>query len=83
MAEGPGVRAAGLLVDQGWEAIHGDRFREAISAASRAIESAVHLDDPVLLIRALSVEAAALYLMGDSAAARLRQRLIELTEASV
>jgi len=67
MAEGRGPWTAGLLVDEAWAAYGEDRYREAVAAASRTVQAARELDDPVLLVRALWIEASALRLMGDSA----------------
>jgi tetratricopeptide (TPR) repeat protein len=69
MAEDLGSRAAGLLVDQAWAAVSGGRYPEAVSAAGRAVQAARHLDDLVLLVRALAVEGSALSLSGDHAGA--------------
>jgi tetratricopeptide (TPR) repeat protein len=72
VAEELGARAAGLLVSQAWDAINAGRFLEALSAAGRAVLAAGQLDDPVLLVRALDAEAAALQMTGDHAAALAR-----------
>jgi tetratricopeptide (TPR) repeat protein len=64
--------AAGLLVDQAWEAYNAGRFQEALSAAGRAAEAATRLDDQVLLVQALDVEGWALYILGDAAGALAR-----------
>jgi tetratricopeptide (TPR) repeat protein len=81
MTESAGVRAAGLLVDQAWAAYAAGRYREAVAAASRAAAAAGQLDDPVLLVRALDVEASALMLMGDDQAALARYtRILGLAE---
>ena len=72
MTEDLGARAAGLLIDQAWAAYQACRFQEALAAAGRAIEAAGLLDDPVLLIQALQVQAGALLLTGDPAAALVR-----------
>jgi tetratricopeptide (TPR) repeat protein len=72
MADGQGVWAAGLLVDEAWTAYGEGRYQEALAAASRAVEAAGQLDDLVLLARALRVEASTLRLMGDPAAALAR-----------
>jgi tetratricopeptide (TPR) repeat protein len=81
MTEEPGARAAGLLVEEAWAA-HGEgRYRQAVAAASRAVEAARQLDDPVLLVRALSVEAGSLRMMGDHGAALARYtRILGLAE---
>jgi tetratricopeptide (TPR) repeat protein len=71
-AEDQGAQAAGLLVDQALEALLAGRNREALSAASRAVEAAEHFDDLVLLVRALVIEADILNLTGDAAAALSR-----------
>jgi len=72
MADGQGVWAAGLLVDEAWAAYSEDRYQEALAAASRAVEAAGQLDDLVLLARALWIEASTLQLLGDDAAALAR-----------
>jgi tetratricopeptide (TPR) repeat protein len=69
MAEGVGSRAAGLLVDQAWAAIRDGRYPEAAAAAGRAVQAARHLDDLVLLVRALAAEGSALQMLGDDAKA--------------
>jgi hypothetical protein len=81
MAEDLGARAAGLLVDEAWAAHSEGRYRQAVAAASRAVEAAGQLDDPVLLVRALSAEAGALRLLGDDGAALARYtRILGLAE---
>ena len=71
----------GLLVDQAWAAYEEGHFQEALAAAGRAIEAAGQLDDPVLLVRALQIEASTLRLMGDFAAALARYtRIMGLAE---
>jgi tetratricopeptide (TPR) repeat protein len=72
MDEGLGSRAAALLVNQAWTAIDEGHYQKALAAAGRAIQAARRLDDLVLLVRALSAEAAALKGGGDSAAALAR-----------
>ena len=72
MAEDLGVQAAGLLVDRAWDAISAGRYQEALSAAGRAAEAAGQIDDLVLLVRALDVEANTLNLIGDATAALAR-----------
>jgi tetratricopeptide (TPR) repeat protein len=67
-----GAGAAGLLIDQAWDAHTQGRYGTAQAAAARAVQAARQLDDPVLLVRALSAEAAALDLLGDKAAALAR-----------
>jgi tetratricopeptide (TPR) repeat protein len=69
MAEDLGSRAAGLLVDQAWAALDGGRYPEAVSAAGRAVQVARHLDDLVLLVRALAAGGSALRMSGDHAGA--------------
>jgi tetratricopeptide (TPR) repeat protein len=69
MAEGVGSRAAGLLVDQAWAAIRDGRYPEAAAAAGRAVQAARHLDELVLLVRALAAEGSALQMLGDDAKA--------------
>ena len=66
-----GAGAAGLLIDEAWEAYRQDRYGTARAAAARGVQAARQLDDPVLLVRALAAEAAALN-MGDSPAALAR-----------
>ena len=81
MGEGLGAWAAGLLVDEAWDAYREGRFQQALAAADRAIEAAGQLDDPVLLVRALRIEATTLHLMGDNAAALARYtRIMGLAE---
>jgi tetratricopeptide (TPR) repeat protein len=72
MIEQAGAGAAGLLVDQAWDAYSQDRYGTARAAAARAVQAAQQLDDPVLLVRALSAEASALDMLGDDAAALAR-----------
>lgn len=72
MAEDLGAQAAGLLVDQAWDAFMAGRNGAALSAARRAVEAAEHFDDLVLLVRALVIEADILNLTGDAAAALAR-----------
>ena len=57
MSEELGAWAAGLLVDEAWAAYREDRYEQALAAAGRAAEAAGQLDDPVLLVRALRVQA--------------------------
>ena len=72
MADDLGPAAAGLLVDQSDAAYGEGRYGEAAAAAGRAVQAARHLDDLVLLVRALRMEAAALSMLGDDAAALAR-----------
>ena len=72
MAEEAEARAAELLIVQAWADHRADRFQAAVAAAARAAEVARLLDDLVLLVRALHVEADSLILLGDSAAALAR-----------
>jgi tetratricopeptide (TPR) repeat protein len=65
VAEDLGAQAAGLLIDEAWGNHDEGRYQAAVAAASRAVEAARLLDDPVLLVRALEVEASALLMMGD------------------
>ena len=67
-----GAWGAGFLVDQAWAAYSEDRYQEALAATSRAVAAAEQLDDPVLLIRALSIEAATLQMIDDYTAALAR-----------
>jgi len=76
MAEELGAWAAGLLVDQAWDAHVECRYEEAVAAATRAVEAAEQLDDPVLLVRALSVEAVSLSARGNYPAALTRETRI-------
>jgi len=81
MAKEPGSQAAGLLVDEAWNAHRAGRYPQAVAAANRAVQAAERLDDPVLLVRALRVEADALRQMGDPAAALARYtRILGLAE---
>src|SRR6266849_5301933 len=72
MAEDLESRAAGLLIDEAWNAYLAGRYQQALAAAGRAAEAAEHLDDPVLLVRALRVQASTLRMTGDFAAALAR-----------
>jgi tetratricopeptide (TPR) repeat protein len=72
MADDLGAEAAGLLLDQAWDAYMAGRNRAALSAASRAIEAAEHFDDLALLVEALVIEADILNMTGDAAAALVR-----------
>jgi tetratricopeptide (TPR) repeat protein len=72
MGEDLGAWAAGKLVDQAWAAYREGRFQQVLAAAGRAVEAAGQLDDPALLVRALSVQATALRLTGDYVAALAR-----------
>jgi hypothetical protein len=72
MATDRTAEAAALLVDRAWDAYHEGRPHEALSAARRAVEAAGRLDDPVLLVRALSAEAGVLKMTGDEKAALAR-----------
>jgi len=72
MTEQAGAGAAGLLISQAWEAHDQGRYGTARAAAARAVQAARQLDDPVLLVRALSVEGGALDMLGDKAAALAR-----------
>jgi len=67
-----GGRVAGMLVDQAYAANWEGRYQEALAAAARAVEAAEQLDDPVLLVRALNVEATSLRLLGDLTGALAR-----------
>jgi tetratricopeptide (TPR) repeat protein len=69
MAEERGSRAAGLLVGQAWAATGESRYQQAPAAAGRAVRTARHLKDPILLVRGLAGEAEALKLRGEHAAA--------------
>jgi tetratricopeptide (TPR) repeat protein len=69
MTEDLGVWAAGLLVNQAWDALRQGRFQEALAAAAQAVEAAGQLDDPVLLVRALQIQANTLQMTADYAAA--------------
>jgi tetratricopeptide (TPR) repeat protein len=81
MAEERETWAAGLLVDEAWDAYDDGRYQAAVAAAGRAVEAAERLDDPVLLVRALWVEADATKLMGDYPAALARfTRILGLAE---
>jgi len=81
MAEELGSQAAGLLIDEAWNAHRAGRYEQAVAAASRAAQAAGPLDDPVLLVRALRVEGEALRQMGDPAAALARYtRILGLAE---
>jgi tetratricopeptide (TPR) repeat protein len=81
MAEDLGGRAAGLLIGEAWAAYQAGRYQQALAAAGRAVEAAGALDDPVLLVRALRVQASTLQLTGDFAAALARYtRILGLAE---
>jgi len=81
MPEDLGAWAAGLLVDEAWDAYREGRYQQAVAAAGRAVEAAEQLDDLVLLVRALRVEASALRLWGDTTAALARYtRILGLAE---
>jgi tetratricopeptide (TPR) repeat protein len=81
MPEDGGAWAAGLLVDEAWAAHREGHYRHAAAAAGRAVEAGEQLDDPVLLVRALSAEASALRQMGDHTAALARYtRILGLAE---
>jgi tetratricopeptide (TPR) repeat protein len=76
-----GADAVSLLVDEAWDAYRQDRYGTARAAAVRAVQAAEQLDDPVLLVRALSAEAVALDMLGDKAAALARYtRILGLAE---
>ena len=84
MAEELGAWAAGLLVDEAWAAYREGRYQEATEAAARAVEAAEQLDDPVLLVRAVNVEAAAFKLLGNHPAALARYtRILGLSQDRV
>src|SRR6266567_2554958 len=72
MAQDLGARAAGLLINEAWADVRESRYQAAVAAAGRAAEAARQLNDPVLLVRALRVEAGALRMMGDDPAALAR-----------
>jgi tetratricopeptide (TPR) repeat protein len=81
VAEDPGARAAGLLLDEADSAHAAGRYQQALAAAGRAAEAAAQLDDLVLLVRALYWEASALRMLGDAAAALVRlTRILALAE---
>jgi tetratricopeptide (TPR) repeat protein len=81
MAEERETRAAGVLVNEAWAAYREGRWQAAVAAAARAVEAAERLDDPVLLVRGLWVEADATKLMGDHPAAlALCTRILGLAE---
>jgi len=81
MPEDGGAWAAGLLVNEAWAAHREGRYQHAAAAAARAVSAGEQLDDPVLLVRALEAEAAALRLTGDYTAALARYtRLLGLAE---
>jgi len=81
VAEDGGAWAAGLLVDEAWAAYREGRYQHAVAAAGRAVAAGEQLDDPVLLVRALEAEAAALRLTGDFTAALARHtRVLGLAE---
>jgi tetratricopeptide (TPR) repeat protein len=66
------AQAADRLVSQAWAAYADDRYRDAAAAAAQAADVAGQLSDPVLLVRALRIEATARSLLGDGAAALAR-----------
>ncbi|HTY08537.1 MAG TPA: tetratricopeptide repeat protein, partial [Candidatus Edwardsbacteria bacterium] len=72
MTEQAGAGAAWLLIDQAWDAYGQDRYGTARAAAARAVQAAQMLDDPALLVQALSAEASALDMLGDNTAALAR-----------
>jgi len=79
--EDGGAWAAGLLVDEAWAAYGEGHYQHAVTAAARAAVAGEQLDDPVLLVRALSAEAIALRQMGDHTAALARYtRILGLAE---
>jgi tetratricopeptide (TPR) repeat protein len=81
MADEQAGRAAGLLVDEAWSAHRQGRYQAAVAAADRAMEAAERLDDPVLLVRALWVEADSMKLMGNHPAALAQYtRILGLAE---
>jgi tetratricopeptide (TPR) repeat protein len=83
VTEQAGAGVAGLLIDEAWAAHGQGRYGTARAAATRAVQVAQELDDPVLLVRALSVEATALRMQGDDTAALARYtRILGLTEDS-
>jgi tetratricopeptide (TPR) repeat protein len=81
VTEQAGGTAAGLLISEAWGAIGQGRYGTSRAAATRAVQAARQLDDPVLLVRALSAEAVALDMLGDKAAALARYtRILGLAE---
>jgi len=72
MTEELGAWAAGLLVSQAWAAYQEGRHQEALAAADRAIKAGEQEDDPVLLVRALRIQAYTLKAIGDHPAALAR-----------
>jgi len=80
MAERVEARAAGLL-DDAWAAYGNDHYQQALAAAAQVVVTAEQLDNPVLLVRALQVEAAVLQTTGDHAAALARYtRILALAD---
>jgi tetratricopeptide (TPR) repeat protein len=74
-------RAIELLIEQASSALGEDRFASAVSVAGRAVRAAEQDGDPSLHIRALQVEADALRMSGDDAAALARcTRILGMVE---
>ena len=71
MSDPKGSWAGGLLVNEAWRAYEEGRYQQAQSAARRAVDAAMELDDVTLLVRGLRVEADSLTHLGDYRAAWL------------
>ena len=72
MTQSPAARAVELLVQEANAALAETRYVAALSVAGRAMAAAEQFGDPSLLVRALRVEAGALRMLGDDAAALAR-----------
>jgi tetratricopeptide (TPR) repeat protein len=81
MGEQGDTEAVGRLISEAWAAFGSGRYQEAAVVAGRAVEGAFHLDDQVLLVRALRAEASGLQMDGDFAGALARYtRIVFLAE---
>ena len=81
MSDPKGSWAGGLLVNEAWRAYEEGRYQQAQSAARRAVDAAMELDDVTLLVRGLRVEADSLTHLGDYRAALARYtRIMGLAE---
>src|SRR5262245_5398854 len=74
-------RVVELLIEESDTASEEGRYQQAWAAARRAVEAAELIDDPSVLIRAVRMEADALRMLGDDAAALARYtRVLGLAE---
>src|SRR5215831_7309339 len=74
-------RVVDALIVEAWAAHREARYRTGLAAAERAVGLAERLDDPTLLVRALSVRAALLRSLGQYAAALVDYtRVLSLAE---